>query len=383
MQRFVGSLLRPVSIAALSGAPAFAQLLVGVLSNDPNASVWHVDVATGERTPLFRGSTTALAVDDVGGRIFAARGELLSVWNFGAGPTPTLLGSVHRASGSPVPLSGLAYGGGRLFGTAAFVNPWLFEIDPSTLIATPIATPQFLGWVEGLSFDAASGLFYALEDSAGDVYSIDLLNGAAPQFAFQSGFGSDSGALGASGRYYVVFDDGAPIRVFDTSTNTYLPGSIWSPYASGGFECGSEWTTALTPAPGPRVYCVPSQSSVCSIRVNFAGSASASAGSGFVITHSRIASGARVQAHISLAGLSTVPFGTVTRCIRAPIFRLPPAVLPAGSACSGSYDLDFNAYIASGSNPALVAGQTVWMQLAAHSGGPLDLSPGLRFTILP
>lgn len=370
--------------------PAHAQLIVGVEAdavNTFNAAVWRIEVASGERELLFPGGAGAIAVDDQGGRVFTANGPQLSVWNYGSGPAATLLGVVATQSGTALGLSGMAFGGGRLFAakpsSQAPTGEWLYEIDLSTLIATPIATTPVLTWIEELSFDPASGLFYAQHDS-GAMYSLDILGGGSPSLVASHGFGPDGGALGANGQYYITFDDGQPIRVFDLAANTYTSTSLWSPYHAGLNNAGADWAPSLQASTGPSVYCAPSPiGQGAHLRTLYSGAPSASAGSGFTITHVQIAPQSRVQPHFSLSGPANAPFFGGLRCVRVPVFRMPYTPM-----VSGAHVFDFNAYIASGANPALVAGQTVWLQLATQnalgaSNGTFALGAGLRFTILP
>jgi hypothetical protein len=57
-------------------------------------------------------------------------------------------------------------------------------------------------------------------------------------------------------------------------------------------------------------------------------------------------------------------------------------------ACGGAFSFDFNAYIASGADPALVSGQQVWSQYWSRDPGfaPPDntnLTDAVEFTIQP
>lgn len=370
-------------------APVSAQLVVGVESNAGNsfnAAVWHIDLTSGERTMLFPGGASAIAVDDAGGRVFVANGTQMSLWNYGDGQAATLLGTVQRAGGNSLYITGMAFGGGRLFATTlASSQPtaqWLFEIDLTTLVATALPTTQGLSWIEAVSFDATSGLFYLQHDN-GLLYTMDILGGGAPQVAGNIQFGPDGGAVGANGLYYVTYDDPQPMRVFDLTAGAYTSTGIWNPYYSGLDAAGAEWAPNLTAAPGPRVYCQPSPLAISHLRTLHAGAPSASAGSGFTITHTQVPVNSRVHPHFSLSGPASAPFFNGLRCVRVPVFRMPQT-----SGVSGTHVLDFNAYIASGANPALIAGQTVWFQLATQTAAgaandTFTLSAGLRFTILP
>ncbi len=74
----------------------------------------------------------------------------------------------------------------------------------------------------------------------------------------------------------------------------------------------------------------------------------------------------------SIAGPNAAPFGGGTLCLLQPVKRTPgqnSGGSIAGVDCSGTFSFDFNAWIASGVNPALVAGCTVWAQYWSRDPG--------------
>jgi hypothetical protein len=91
----------------------------------------------------------------------------------------------------------------------------------------------------------------------------------------------------------------------------------------------------------------------------------------------------------STLGAATTPFGGGTLCVTAPFARTPMALAGGGpppTDCSGVLVFDFNAFIASGVDPALVPGQRVYAQVLSRdraSVGAYGLTDGLAFTILP
>jgi len=374
------SLVATLALASFA-APASAQLIVGAESNNPLDAVWRIDVATGERALLFYGGSSALAVDDAGGRIFSANFAQLSQWNYGGGQSATVLGALQHASGAPFLPTGLAYGGGRLFATVQdlFCTGSLFEVDLTTLIATPLPNTACLGWIEALSFEPSTGEF-VLQSDSGHLMRMDILGGGAPQLMGSIGFGLDGGALGTNGAYYVMYDQGgSTIDELDLATLAYTGSEYWAPFYGGVDNAGSDWAPSLVVPPGPRVYCEPTLAG-SPPRPTYTGLPSASAGSGFAITHAPLSSSSRVQPHISLAGPAQAPFLTGKRCLKLPVLRLPHT-----SVTNGVHSFDFNAYIASGVNPALVAGQSVWYQIVEVRPA-IDttiLGPGVSFTILP
>ncbi len=380
-------------LSALS-LPAAAQLVV---SSAPSwqtgtaTGIWHIDLASGDRTLLAADSASAIAVDDLGGRVLFALGSELRQWNYGAAQNSALaLGSIRTANGAALGVTGLAFGGGRLFGSTVG-NPWLYEISPATLVATPIATPQHFDLVLGLSFDSASGLFHAaVESLAGsnldcDLYSIDLLNGGLPTFVGRVPDGG-SAACVTNGVAYSATGSRRFIGRFDLATANFTPKAYLAPWPQSPSDVGCDFATNLVPPSDAHVYChssVPSGPKFPGLRPF--GSASASAGAGFVIQHHTLPPSARVQPHYSFSGRSAFPFLTGSRCVRAPVFRLPPVTIAPNSTV---YGLDFNAVIAQGVHPGLIVGQTVWYQASVWApqtfqSNQFGFTPGLEFTIQP
>jgi hypothetical protein len=97
------------------------------------------------------------------------------------------------------------------------------------------------------------------------------------------------------------------------------------------------------------------------------------------------------QLFYSTTGPSAIPFLGGTLCVKGPIKRIPPLVNTGGTIgsttlCDSSVTQDFNARIASGVDPALIAGATVWCQGWARDTAPflgVQLSNALTFTIAP
>lgn len=389
----IRSYLLPVALA-LSSLPAAAQVVASAspLSSGSPMGLWYIDVATGDRTLLATEWANAIAVDDSGGRVLFAQGATLRQWNYGSAQNgATTVGTIRNANGSALEVSGLAYGAGRLFATT-LSGPWLREVSLSTLVATPVPTPQQFDLVFGLSFDSSSGLFYAaMEGSytgggyACDIHSIDLLAGGPPTLVAQV---SDTGnsACVANGVAYPMAAQGSFIGRYDFATGGFSPRAFAAPWVSGFIDCGSEFAPGLVPSADARVFChatTPGGPALPALQP--IGIPSASAGSGFVVQHLRVPPSARLQSHYSFAGRSSLPFLSGYRCLRSPVFRLAPVL---NSATSSVYDLDFNALIAQGVHPSLLAGQTVWYQAslrapATYGSGAFAFTPGLEFTIRP
>ena len=154
------------------------------------------------------------------------------------------------------------------------------------------------------------------------------------------------------------------------------------------------WKPALqityTP-PAPTVYCTPKVDSAgCVPSIGYSGTPDANAGSGFSITLGNTLNQKSGLLFYGTHGATSAPFQGGTMCVNPPTVRTP-IQNSGGNAtppddCSGVFALDFNVRIASGVDPALVAGATVWSQF--WSRDPVDpfttnLSDALRFLIQP
>jgi len=142
--------------------------------------------------------------------------------------------------------------------------------------------------------------------------------------------------------------------------------------------------------PVATVYCTAQVNSLgCLSAIGFTGVPSASAGAGFTVTAANVLSGRPGLLFYGTAPAST-PLGGGTLCAGGAL-RRTPVQLAGGSAtldCSGSYAFDFNAWIASGADPALVPGAEVFAQYYARDPGlpppgNTHLTDALRFTVRP
>ncbi len=143
-------------------------------------------------------------------------------------------------------------------------------------------------------------------------------------------------------------------------------------------------------ATNPTTYCTAKTTSLgCTPAISATGTPSASAGSGFVAMSAPVPG-----THIGIFfygqnGPAAIPFSGAFLCAEPPVLRTP-ASFPGGTfgMCNGAYMIDFNAYIATGVDPTLVAGSQV--QLQSWFRDPFDptgfgtgLSNGLRFELRP
>ncbi|MCE9596067.1 MAG: calcium-binding protein [Planctomycetes bacterium] len=140
--------------------------------------------------------------------------------------------------------------------------------------------------------------------------------------------------------------------------------------------------------PMPVVYCTAKTNSLgCTPSIALLGATSASAGSGAQLKTTQVL-GAKngLYFHSTLTPVA-LPFHGGWLCVKAPTKRHAPKN-SGGTAgtCNGVSSEDFNAYIASGADPALVAGATVsvqhWSRDPAAPFGD-GLSNAVRATIAP
>ncbi|HVS12172.1 MAG TPA: RCC1 domain-containing protein, partial [Planctomycetota bacterium] len=163
----------------------------------------------------------------------------------------------------------------------------------------------------------------------------------------------------------------------------------WLTYVE--FAAGYEYTVARyeRSCPGTTVYCTAKVNSLgCTPSIGFQGTPSASQGSGFTVSTTNLLDNQIGLYFYSKSGPNNAPFQGGFLCGKAPLVRTPVQNSGGALPCGGSYTLDFNAYIASGADPALIAGQPVWIQTWSPDPGfappnNSSLSDALEFTICP
>jgi hypothetical protein len=141
-------------------------------------------------------------------------------------------------------------------------------------------------------------------------------------------------------------------------------------------------------ATNPTSYCTGKVSSLgCTPGMSGSGKPSASLPNGFVASSSPVPGGNVGIFFYSIVGPAAIPFQGGTMCVQPPIIRTPFST-SGGTVglCNGVYSIDFNAYIQSGFDPALVAGTRVnlqnWFRDPPAPFGS-GLSNGLMFDLWP
>ncbi|HVS11186.1 MAG TPA: hypothetical protein VMS76_15055, partial [Planctomycetota bacterium] len=188
--------------------------------------------------------------------------------------------------------------------------------------------------------------------------------------AFYSGFTSDDStaldvAFGPGGAIFVTGDSEGFGTQQDVATLRYDVGVV------------SAYCTAKSASIG----CLPA--------IAWSGTPSAASGMPFLITASAVINNKVGILIYGKNGPAQTPFQGGTLCMVVPIVRTPlqsSGGTPPPNNCSGKFSFDFNAYIASGKDPGLVAGQQVNAQYWFRDpGDPFGsgFSNALEFAIQP
>jgi hypothetical protein len=207
--------------------------------------------------------------------------------------------------------------------------------------------------------------------------------------------------LGSNDNFWVNMDN---TPVGQTSTSCPPAGSLFSGgtgcYFFGGYPTNTSTFSSLymrlesagscTACTGNvGAYCTAKvNSSGCTPSINFTGAPSATAGSGFTIGATNILNAKFGLFFYSKSGQQAVPFQGGTLCAKAPLIRTSLQSSGGTAPCGGTFNMDFNAYIASGKDPGLVPGTAVDGQYWSRDPGfappnNTNLTNGLHFVICP
>ena len=138
------------------------------------------------------------------------------------------------------------------------------------------------------------------------------------------------------------------------------------------------------------VYCTAQINSLgCTGAMSFLGWPSATHGSGYYLNASNLRNQKSGLLFYGINGRLSAPFGGGTMCVANPRVRTPLQNSngnSSGNDCTGGMSFDFNAYIASAVNPALIAGVVVdaqyWTRDPGSLPGNTNLTDAVEFTIL-
>jgi hypothetical protein len=118
--------------------------------------------------------------------------------------------------------------------------------------------------------------------------------------------------------------------------------------------------------------------------MTFQGTPSATAGSGFEVMAQGLDAKRVGLLFYGTSGPWGQPLPDGFLCVKTPIVRAQVSTSGGTTGCDGSLSMDFNAWIASGADPTLVAGQSVHAQgWFRNSAGTGQLSDALALLIEP
>jgi hypothetical protein len=253
-----------------------------------------------------------------------------------------------------------------------------------------------------LSVDAAGGLHWARLFGGAGLLD-DLPTALDVDAGGRTAVVGSTVPLGGGEHYMLIeYDDaGSPIGEASysgfTSDDSSASGVAFGPTGvvfvtgdSAGFGTQQDVVTLRYDVGVVSVYCTAKSSSIgCLPAIAWTGTPSATSGTPFLISASAVISNKSGILAYGKNGPAQVPFQGGTLCMAPPILRTTlqsSGGTPPPSNCSGKFSFDFNAYIASGKDPALAPGQQVNTQYWFRDpGDPFGsgLSNALGFTIQP
>ena len=167
-----------------------------------------------------------------------------------------------------------------------------------------------------------------------------------------------------------------------------LAGLMYVNIHSTNFTNGEIRGQILPLADNANTYCTAKLTSLgCTPAIHATGKPSATAGTGFTVSTFPVP-GANIGIYFySKTGTNNAPFQGGVLCLGGTILRTP-GQSSGGTlgVCNGGYGIDFNTFVAGGTDPFLVAGQIVFLQTwfrdppASFGSG---LSDALKFELLP
>jgi archaellum component FlaF (FlaF/FlaG flagellin family) len=268
----------------------------------------------------------------------------------------------------------------------AFVRD--LALGETTCASLDLAGKPAAGWsdLQGMSLDgrfvafssAAANVVLGDTNGVTDAFLRDRIAGQTTRVSVAANGGESNGpsdglvSLSADGRYVA----------FDSRASNLVPGD-----ANGVYDVFLRDRCAT-----PVVYCSAQVNSLgCTPAIGSSGTPSASAGSGFSITATQLLNHQIGLFLYSLERGSPTAFHGGVLCAAPPLQRTP--LLDTGGHappldCSGTFAFDFNAHVASGVDPRLIAGASVFGQFWSRDPGfspPNDsnLTDALHLTLAP
>lgn len=362
-----------------NGVEADALCLVPRISND-GMTVVFASAASTLVLPDANGATDVFAVDLTTGEL-----SRVSVSSTGVlGNASSFLASLSAdgrfvAFGSDS--SNLTMPAGAV-GTDVFLRDRV--LGTTTLISRPVQggvanAPSYRPDIslDGryVAFDShANNLAGGEATQLGDVWRADRLTGEIVLLSTNY-FGGDATSFS---QWPALSGDGS-VAVFESYAYDIAGGD------ANGFSDVFEHDFTLTP---PQSYCVGKpHSDGCIATMSYSGVPSLSSTSPFSARATEVRRKAKGVFFYSSEIDATPIFGG-TLCVRTPLRRTPVQSAGGAQPCSGTFDFDFNDWLRTGNDPAVLAGSVLYGQYWFRdpndpTGFDVGLTDALRFVVQP
>jgi len=247
--------------------------------------------------------------------------------------------------------------------------------------------------VHGPNGNLIVGVYIQTASTLPNLVLVDPVTLALTPYAFPDiGNGSINGGIWSR-----TLEKAVIVDLFGNSLHSYIPGetgvgTVITPSMpiSGSGSAEGICVVEISRGEGTVVqpYCEAKITSEgCPPFMLASGVAQASASSGFLIEADQVPAQTPGLFFYGFGGPAAIPFLGGRKCMRGAVRRTPVTMSTGSGLCGGTLFIDFNAYMATGVNPNLVPGRTVWGQFwfrdPAHPVGGIGLSNGITFTVLP
>jgi hypothetical protein len=260
--------MKRILCAALLAACALsqAQLIVG---NDQSgaASLYYVDVATGQSTALFSTSTTSqkfwgLAADNVNQVLYWNSGSTLNWASFASvragAPIINSIGLTFNGSASAKVALAFDEATGKLMATKNIATEAVYEVNPATGVTTQLYAYSNTLDFGGLEVDNTNGKLYGLSDSPSTARGLYEINIAAQTTTLKAPYPAgetdiDGLAVNNGLAYYVTDGPNTTqqfLYIYDVNTGNQV-GTFNSPFTGSGTFSAGTWAPGLNPVPEP------------------------------------------------------------------------------------------------------------------------------------
>jgi hypothetical protein len=241
-------LLVAFAVGALATG-AQAQLVVG--SDDTPATIFYIDVTTGMATPLLGGADAeswGMAYDPDTNTLYWNAGTTLMSSPFDMGGlTPTMIGTITFQGASSSMVS-LAFRDGMLLGTKNISTEAVYEIDPTTAIATQLYVYPTSFDFGGIGVDQTTQRLFGTDDGSNSLYEIDTGAQTTSVIApYPAGETDIDGCAAHDGLAYLVVDEPGLFYIYDVDNGDQV-GTLTSPFTGSAiFSAAAYVSEPVTP----------------------------------------------------------------------------------------------------------------------------------------